>query len=194
MKYQYVEGQHKKESSVRKGVLAVLAAEQKTGQQVFGPEELRKTAQVPPDLMWDVIGALPERIAGPTMENWRQHFEARTDRQSEEMDHVAPPPPKPTAPPVPLRIGQTDLRSLEAEHYVRALTGTDVRPGRRIRCPLPSHDDNHPSFSVKGRIWRCFGCGNGGDIFELASLLWGRAKNTKEQFHELACELEEKLG
>ena len=38
------------------------------------------------------------------------------------------------------------------------------------RCPLPNHNDEHPSFKVnhkKGYAW-CFGCQRGGDVIELA--------------------------
>lgn len=40
---------------------------------------------------------------------------------------------------------------------------------RRIVCPLPSHDDKHPSCNVNHRegLWHCHACGEGGDIFSL---------------------------
>lgn len=43
----------------------------------------------------------------------------------------------------------------------------------QTRCPLPSHRDNRPSFSIhrfKG-AWRCFGCGASGGIRDLARQL-----------------------
>lgn len=42
-------------------------------------------------------------------------------------------------------------------------------------CPLPGHDERTPSFHVdtKRQVWHCFGCGRGGDLFELARHLWG---------------------
>jgi hypothetical protein len=49
-------------------------------------------------------------------------------------------------------------------------------PGRRgggsphwWRCPF--HDDRNPSFQVKGRHWRCFGCGAEGDAVDLVRKL-----------------------
>jgi hypothetical protein len=53
------------------------------------------------------------------------------------------------------------------------------RTGARIkcRCPLPSHpDDNDPSFYVSEKdngvqLFKCFGCGEAGNVFKLASLV-----------------------
>jgi hypothetical protein len=37
------------------------------------------------------------------------------------------------------------------------------------RCPLPGHEEKTPSFHVyPDGGWWCFGCGRGGDVFELA--------------------------
>jgi len=37
-------------------------------------------------------------------------------------------------------------------------------------CPLPAHDDTHPSFSCCGEtgLWNCFGCGEKGNAYLLA--------------------------
>lgn len=37
-------------------------------------------------------------------------------------------------------------------------------------CPLPGHDDRTPSFTVnqEKRLFHCFGCGRGGDVFAYA--------------------------
>lgn len=42
-------------------------------------------------------------------------------------------------------------------------------------CPLPHHTESTPSFHVDEArdVWHCFGCGQGGDLFELARHLWG---------------------
>lgn len=42
-------------------------------------------------------------------------------------------------------------------------------------CPLPGHDEKSPSFHIDEdkQVWHCFGCGKGGDLFELARHLWG---------------------
>ncbi len=54
------------------------------------------------------------------------------------------------------------------------LSGPGVRRGREVfyRCPL--HDDTNPSLRVdpaKG-VWYCDPCGRGGDVVELARLVW----------------------
>src|SRR5579871_6104480 len=38
-----------------------------------------------------------------------------------------------------------------------------------VRCPLPDHDDKHPSFSIHRakNLWHCFGCGRGGSVIDL---------------------------
>jgi DNA primase len=43
------------------------------------------------------------------------------------------------------------------------------RRGQRFvaRCAFADHIDSTPSFTVSadGRLWRCHGCGRGGDLF-----------------------------
>jgi hypothetical protein len=56
-----------------------------------------------------------------------------------------------------------------AEHYGMTLD----RSGRTI-CPF--HDDRHPFLSFKGRYFKCFACGEGGDVFKLVGKLTGRDK------------------
>jgi hypothetical protein len=54
------------------------------------------------------------------------------------------------------------------------------------------HEDRTPSLHVyddPGRGWFCFGCGRGGSIYDLASLLWRRETHGRE-FIELRRELE----
>jgi CHC2-type zinc finger protein len=61
--------------------------------------------------------------------------------------------------------------------YLR-LRGFDViERGHRLtmRCPFPDHEDPNPSLSIKpdGRLWHCFGCQRGGDLFTLHMTLEG---------------------
>ena len=44
-----------------------------------------------------------------------------------------------------------------------------------ICCPVPAHDDKHPSCSVDHSInrWHCYACGIGGDVFDLVKLQYG---------------------
>ena len=41
------------------------------------------------------------------------------------------------------------------------------------RCPLPGHEDKHPSFSInpKKQLFFCHGCGRGGDVYTFMMLL-----------------------
>lgn len=64
--------------------------------------------------------------------------------------------------------------------YVAALCGVEVpAQGGAISCPLPGHDDAHPSFVVYAeptRGWRCFshpGGSVGGSVYDFASALVG---------------------
>ncbi|MCC6596969.1 MAG: hypothetical protein IT477_10715 [Rhodanobacteraceae bacterium] len=43
-------------------------------------------------------------------------------------------------------------------------------------CMLPGHDDSTPSFTVwpETQTWKCFGCGRGGDVIELARHWFGQ--------------------
>jgi DNA primase len=54
------------------------------------------------------------------------------------------------------------------------------------------HEDRTPSLHVYDdpeRGWYCFGCGRGGSIYDLASLLWQRETHGRD-FIELRRELE----
>ncbi len=58
----------------------------------------------------------------------------------------------------------------------------------KLNCLLPDHAEKSPSFFVnptKG-VWHCFGCQRGGDVVELARLLWGYEKRDS---HIAAAEL-----
>lgn len=61
--------------------------------------------------------------------------------------------------------------------YMEALAEVPVPVGGgSICCPLPDHDDAHPSCRVygdPGRGWYCFACNRGGSAIDLASHLTG---------------------
>jgi hypothetical protein len=76
------------------------------------------------------------------------------------------------------RIDSDDsLLAIDPPIYVRAMIGRE--PGRdgKVTCPFHSGGkERTPSLHVyptaeKG--WRCFGCDQGGSIFDFAALLWG---------------------
>jgi DNA primase len=73
--------------------------------------------------------------------------------------------------------------------YAARLTGQRVGRSRKVHCPF--HDDRTPSLHVyeePERGWFCFGCGVGGSIYDLASLLWHR-DTRGEEFVRLRREL-----
>lgn len=45
------------------------------------------------------------------------------------------------------------------------------RPAKSMRCPLPGHEDRHPSFAFffQTNTWKCFGCGRGGSAIDLVA-------------------------
>jgi hypothetical protein len=89
-----------------------------------------------------------------------------------------PPPPPPDPETVrrwAARNARDDARRIPPPAYFRLLAGIEVpEHGGDVRCPLPDHDEEHPScrvYSSPDRGWVCFGCQRGGSIYDLASLL-----------------------
>ena len=96
--------------------------------------------------------------------------------------------------PDPTPAGSTQRHRRRVEHrdpykrispreYFEQLAGVQVPRGGLVSCPAPWHEDQHPSCSVgtdSTRGWKCHasGCGAGGAIYDLASVLlggpWGR--------------------
>lgn len=80
------------------------------------------------------------------------------------------------------------LLMIPAAIYVEQLSGREVRSHFAL-CPF--HDERSPSLHCGGRqpgLWRCFGCGRAGSIFDFASLLWG-VPTRGRPFFELRLEL-----
>ena len=45
-------------------------------------------------------------------------------------------------------------------------------PGKiKLNCPLPNHNEKTPSCYVQKEFFKCFGCGEGGDIFKFIELV-----------------------
>jgi RepB DNA-primase from phage plasmid len=93
-------------------------------------------------------------------------------------------PDQPPPPPDPAvvcrwaeRIAKDDARRIPPPAYFRLLAGVEVpERGGDVRCPLPGHDEQHPScrvYPTPERGWVCFGCQRGGTIYDLASLMEG---------------------
>ena len=72
-----------------------------------------------------------------------------------------------------LNGGAPDIAAIKARHSIYELLGIP-RASRRvsIRCPLPGHQDDMPSFVIypDGHFY-CFGCGQHGDVLTLYTLL-----------------------
>lgn len=88
------------------------------------------------------------------------------------------------------------LQRIAPANYFAELTG--LEPGRdgKVCCPLPTHADPGPSCHVyksPAKGWYCYGCGRGGDIYELAGELWHLRREGRE-FLELRAMLALRFG
>jgi hypothetical protein len=86
------------------------------------------------------------------------------------------------------------LAAIPPRVYFERLTGQSVDRSGKARCLF--HEDRTPSLHVyedPSRGWYCFGCGRGGSIYDLASLLWNRGTRGQE-FVALRRELEAQMG
>jgi hypothetical protein len=84
-------------------------------------------------------------------------------------------PLRPKTSPSPARRADPLQRIAPAE-YFRRLCGLEPDRGGKVCCPRPAHHDPDPSchvYETAAEGWYCFGCGHGGDIYELAGELWG---------------------
>lgn len=52
-------------------------------------------------------------------------------------------------------------------------------------CVLPDHADKTPSFVIgpSPDLWRCFGCGRGGDLLTLVGMMRGLDTFTEQVLH-----------
>jgi|GEM_PF-1320718 len=95
-------------------------------------------------------------------------------------DDPDPPPPPPDAGSLRRRVERlrTDgAKSVPPPEYFRLLAGVGAPDGGGlIPCPLPGHEEEIASCMVYAEAnqgWTCFGCGRGGTIYDLASLVQG---------------------
>jgi hypothetical protein len=101
---------------------------------------------------------------------------------------------RPRAPQARRRLD--DLQRIPPPLYFRELAGVEPDRGGKVCCPLADHDDPDPSCHVyesPAKGWYCYGCGRGGDIYELAGALWGLHRHGRE-FVELRELLERRFG
>lgn len=110
--------------------------------------------------------------------------------------------PAPVSVPVPrarvVRVeSDDDLLAIPPTTYVPALSGRE--PDRRGFVKCVSHgggDERTPSLKVYAtpeRGWKCYGCGEGGSIYDFAALVWGM-DTRGDQFIELKGRLRETFG
>lgn len=115
----------------------------------------------------------------------------------DELVNGLPDPPGTPAPDRDLRQRQARhpldraLLAIPAEQYVQTLAG--IRPNRAGKIPCPFHDDRNPSLQpYADGSWYCFGCCQGGTIYDFAATLWDTG--TKDRaFLELRARLAEVL-
>jgi hypothetical protein len=96
----------------------------------------------------------------------------------------------------PARRRADQLQRIAPALYFRELAGAEPDRGGKVCCPLPDHDDPEPSCHVyedSAQGWYCYGCGRGGDIYELAGALWGFRREGCE-FVELRQLLEKRFA
>lgn len=53
------------------------------------------------------------------------------------------------------------------------VTGREVPAHGLASCPRPDHPDRTPSCNVQADVWHCYGCGEGGGVYDLASAAIG---------------------
>lgn len=83
------------------------------------------------------------------------------------------------------------INDVKAHNPLRAIISEIVHLERdKGLCPF--HPDKHPSFTIKGERWKCWSCGEGGDVIDFTAkyygldikgaikLLAGRAEITKQ--------------
>jgi hypothetical protein len=88
----------------------------------------------------------------------------------------ATPRPTPRRRAVWPRVHEDPYKTIAPVEYFRRLAGIEVPASGLVHCPSPAHADTTPSCHV-GRDasegFCCHGCGIGGAIYDLASLLLG---------------------
>lgn len=60
--------------------------------------------------------------------------------------------------------------SIDLKDLISSETGIEVNRHNKAVCPF--HPDKHPSLSIKGDRFRCFACGEAGDVFDFVQKLY----------------------
>jgi hypothetical protein len=69
--------------------------------------------------------------------------------------------------------GDDPIKAVPARTYLLAIANVEVAASGSCRCPHPDHEDRRPSAMVYGSRWKCFGCGAGGSVIDLAEAYSG---------------------
>jgi len=153
------------------------------------PEFWRRWPDLPGDGRALAFDSLSERERRECWADLAEHCRHRIDGELlyERRLREAWPPPKRskphhgTATSTSTAAGRVELsdndplKAMPAAVYLPALAGVEVSSTGRCRCPMPDHEDVHPSAMAYGTRWTCFSCGAGGSIIDLASALSGIA-------------------
>lgn len=73
-------------------------------------------------------------------------------------------------------FSESDIERLNAVDIHKVLEKVGIMYNARLkkyRCPSPTHEDKHPSMSVKNNHWKCFACGAGGNVISLVKTVYG---------------------
>jgi hypothetical protein len=119
------------------------------------PVKLVFFAELPLRSLEEVVGALE----GPAAEPRRSALRSEAERLRDPLRRISPP------------------------DYFRSLAGLERDWAGKVSCPLPGHDDPDPSchvYETAAEGWYCYGCGGGGDIYELAGELWRMRREGRE--------------
>jgi hypothetical protein len=75
-----------------------------------------------------------------------------------------------------VQFDQADpLKRIPATEYLPVIAGVEVLSSGRCRCPMPDHEDAHPSAKAYGTRWKCFSCNAEGTIIDVAGAVYGLA-------------------
>lgn len=76
------------------------------------------------------------------------------------------------------------IEAVKSHNPIRAAFETAGIRLVKDKAPCPFHPDKHPSLTLRGERWRCWGCGEGGDVIDFTAKFYGL--NTKGAIRFLA--------
>jgi hypothetical protein len=102
-------------------------------------------------------------------------YEARFEEEWPPPKRQPPAPCSTTGTPSTSRWRASDdpLKGILARVYFEVVAGITVPASGWVSCPMPDHEDVHPSCRVTGMRWRCWSCGAGGSIIDLGEAVYG---------------------